>query len=441
MTRRWVPGNGWDALDGVQPDELPTVTVVLAHYDQQADLDRSLAALAAQDYPAERVQVVVADDGSPEAPTVPDGVQLVRQADRGFRLAAVRNLGAAHATGEVLCFIDADCAPEPGYLRAATRLPALLPEAVVVGRRRHAELDGVEGAIERIGPAHELEEPAWLREAYAGTRNLLEVDDRSYRFVIGASITTSRWFAERVGGFDETFDAYGGEDWEWTHRAWNAGAVLAHEPAAVLWHNGPEFAERDDSDEAERIERQNPESIALSRRIAVPGSAGRGVRAAHPHVLVELVGEHRDTAVFATVDALLWALPTAQVAVPSASAVLFPHDDRVVAHADASTRAGVLLRVHEPLLMADAGADALRGLLGSLGGGATERVLVHDDGGVLLLDAEASRSTRRRERWGEEAVGERRERLAGVARLDGPLSLAALLGGWSSAQRTAEERT
>lgn len=441
MTRRWVLGNGWDALDGVQPDEPPTVTVVLAHYDQQADLERCLAALAAQDYPRDRVQIVVADDGSPEAPTVPEGVQVVRQADRGFRLAAVRNLGAAQATGEVLCFIDADCAPEPGYLRAVTRLPALLPEAVVVGRRRHAELDGVDGAIERIGPAHELEEPAWLREAYAGSRDLLDVDDRSYRFVIGASITTTRWFAERVGGFDETFEAYGGEDWEWAHRAWNAGAVLAHEPAAVLWHNGPEFAERDDSDDAARVERQNPETVALAQRIAVPGSAGRGTRAAHPHVLVELLGEHRDTAVFATVDALLWALPTAQVAVPTASAALFPHDDRVVALGDASTRAGLLLRVHEPLLVAEAGAAALRELLHALRGGATERVLVHDEAGALLLDAEASRATRRRERWGAEAVGERRERLAGVARLDGPLSLAALLGGWSSAQRTVEERS
>jgi len=429
MTRRWVPGNAWDELRDAQPAEPPTVSVVIAHYDQQDELDRALDALAAQDHPRERTQVIVADDGSPEPPRVPDHVLLVRQADHGFRLAAVRNLGAAEATGEVVCFIDADCAPEPGYLRAASRLPALLPEAVVVGRRRHAELDGTTGPIERVGPEHELEEPAWLRDAYRSSRDLLDADDRSYRFVIGASITTSRWFLEQVGGFDETFEAYGGEDWEWTHRAWDAGAVLAHEPRAVLWHNGPEFAERSDEDGPD-VERQNPETLALSTRIAVPGSAGRGVIGAHPHLLVELEGEHDDTAAFVTVDGVLAALPQAQVVVSPASARLFPHDARVAARDEASRRAGVRVSLHGPILLDDAGAAGLRELLERLRGGVTERWLVVDAEGAPIASCESSRTAHRRAHWGDDAVDVRRIRLPGLERLDGPMSLAAHLGGW-----------
>ena len=90
-----VPGNRWDLLDGVVPPEPPMVSVIVAHYRQPEQLARTLHALRRQDHPRDRMEVIVADDGSPEVPTVPDGVRLVRQDDAGFRLAAVRNLGAA----------------------------------------------------------------------------------------------------------------------------------------------------------------------------------------------------------------------------------------------------------------------------------------------------------------------------------------------------------
>ena len=87
-------GNDWSAAL-VDPPAPRRVSVVVAHFDQQAQLERTLAALARQTHPTDLLEVVVADDGSPEPPRVPDGVRLVRQEDRGFRLAAVRNLGAA----------------------------------------------------------------------------------------------------------------------------------------------------------------------------------------------------------------------------------------------------------------------------------------------------------------------------------------------------------
>ena len=116
MTRRpWVVGNRWDTLDGVDPETLPRVSVIVAHYEQPAELARTLSALSVQDYPHELLEIVVADDGSAGDVRVPDGVILVRQDDRGFRLAAARNLGVRASSGDVLCFLDADTAPEPGY--------------------------------------------------------------------------------------------------------------------------------------------------------------------------------------------------------------------------------------------------------------------------------------------------------------------------------------
>jgi cellulose synthase/poly-beta-1,6-N-acetylglucosamine synthase-like glycosyltransferase len=165
---RFVVGNAWDALDGVWPELPPHVSVVVVHYRQQAELDRTLAALARQSYPTERLEVIVVDDGSPTAPTVPEGVRLIVQEDRGFRLSAARNVGVAASSGSVLCFVDADTSPEPDYVLRLTRLPALAPEAVTVGQRKHADFAGVLGGDGRTGRATSSSSRAGCNRPTAG---------------------------------------------------------------------------------------------------------------------------------------------------------------------------------------------------------------------------------------------------------------------------------
>ena len=237
-----VPGNRWDLLP--PPAEPPHVTAVVVHYNDPARLALVLAGLAAQTHPASRLQVVVADDGSDPLPTVPPHVTLVSQDDRGFRAAAARNLGAAVADGDVLCFLDGDTVPEPGYVTAAASLPAVCDDVHVVGRRRHADLAGWQPDQLRAwfagGPTpRELTEPGWLVDGYRGSRDLLDVDGRSYRYVISAVLTVHRDLYAATGGFDETFTGYGGEDWEFAHRAftdarstWLADTVVAGPPLA-----------------------------------------------------------------------------------------------------------------------------------------------------------------------------------------------------------------
>ncbi|WP_239642468.1 glycosyltransferase [Microbacterium sp. B19] len=426
----WVVGNRWDLVAGREP-EPPRVSVIVTHYAQPEELARTLAALARQDHPADRLEIVVADDGSPEAPVVPEGVTLVRQEDRGFRAAAARNLGVAASTGDVLCFLDADTTPEPGYVRALTRLPALLPEAVTVGRRRHADFAGLGPAVPvaEEGPLRELTEPAWLREEYARTGNLLRTDDRAYRFVIGAVMACSRAFFDEVGGFDETFRAYGGEDWEWAHRAWQAGAVLAHVPDAVAWHDGPDWSGRD----LDRAREGNRQTLRLAADIPVTGSAGRGLLPATPDLVVHLAGEHPEAAVFVCVDAVLAAFPRATVvldAPPSAAALAA--DPRVRSGAVPDAR--VVWRLDRPILIEDAGLLAAR--LAALGQGEEGRVRVSTADGTPLGTAVAGRARRRAERWGAEVGFTTGELVAsGLHVLRDEPHLEAWVGGWGGLDR------
>ena len=422
MTGRSVPGNRWDLLDGIEPAEPPAVSVIVVHYRQQAELDRTMEALRRQTHPAGRTELIVVDDGSPEPPRVPAGVRLLRQADDGFRVSAARNLGASAATGDVLCFLDADTSPEPGYLTRMARLPALAPEAVVVGHRKHAALAGlpVGAPVEWAGPAAELPEPQWLLDGYRWTRNLLDADDRAYRYLIGAAFSCSRWFYEQIGGFDEGFRAYGGEDWEWAYRAWLGGAILAHDPEAVAWHDGPDWAGRDADDPARRA-RKDAETLLLAGRIPVAGSRGRGLRGPEADVVVRLGAAPSPAAAFVCVDSLLAVLPEAAVSVPDEFAEVFAADQRV---GKAHPPARVVIDVPAAVRV-DRVAGALRDAVESVGVGTLGTVLL----GPVRVDSARARA--RRAAWGADHFETRVVADAGLVPLTADPDLSGYLGGWS----------
>ena len=254
----------------------PDLSVIIPYYDNPAGLREVLAALRRQDYPG-RVEIIVADDGSPTPPerepalaTEVDEVIIVHQDDRGFRAAAARNLGAGAASGEVLCFIDADTIPQPGYFTAAVQHVQKNRRAVVVGTRL-------------TGP--DRLEPQWLREAWDATGDLARADSTSWRFVISAVLTCSAGFFRHIGGFDADFVGYGGEDWEFAWRAWNAGAQLVHEPRAIAHHPEEDFGNRY-RNAAEQTRVKNVETLALAQRITHPIARPAGVVFARADVAV-----------------------------------------------------------------------------------------------------------------------------------------------------------
>jgi GT2 family glycosyltransferase len=441
---RTVPGNRWDLVDGVEPPAR-TVSVIVVHFDQQRELDRTLAALARHTLARELVEIIVVDDGSPVLPVVPEGVTLLVQEDQGFRAAAARNLGAAHASGDILCFLDADTSPEPHYLERMVRLPSLLPETVVAGHRLHADFGDtpVSEPVEQAGPAREVPEPAWLRDEYRRTRNLLDADDRSYRHIIGAVFACTSWFFAETGGFDETFSHYGGEDWEWAHRAWLAGAIFAHERDAVAWHDGADWEGRDENDRRRR-DAENAEAMLLSGLIAVDGSRPRALLTAVPDVVVVLRAAASAAAAFVCVDSVLAVLPQARVVVPTAVLSVFAGDPRVVAPGEAPigrlrieldecvrievVESGDSAEEADPAEPTGSSSRALS-LLDALREASTPGILAVRLGSTVRVVSE--RSARRVERWGADAhVRDLLVEARGIHPVAADVRVAGYLGGW-----------
>jgi cellulose synthase/poly-beta-1,6-N-acetylglucosamine synthase-like glycosyltransferase len=100
-------------------DELPAVSLIVPAYDEEEVIADKVANALALDYPRERLQVVVASDGSTDA-TVgrarTAGADLVLDLPAGGKVAAL-NAATERATGELLAFSDANSVWAPDALK------------------------------------------------------------------------------------------------------------------------------------------------------------------------------------------------------------------------------------------------------------------------------------------------------------------------------------
>lgn len=147
-------------------------------------------------------------------------------------LSAARNAAAAaacHADTDSLVFLDVDCVPHPG-LFAAFRDALAGRDAVWSGTvgylpPRDATADWSAPALEAAATDH----PA--RPRLAKTQELSDPD-----LFWSLCFAASAGSYARIGGFDEDFTGYGGEDTDFAHRAVAEGLSHWVAPAARAWH-------------------------------------------------------------------------------------------------------------------------------------------------------------------------------------------------------------
>jgi glycosyltransferase involved in cell wall biosynthesis len=133
-------------------DITPRVSVVIAAHDEAAAIGAKVGNLLALDYPADRLQVLIASDGSTDATVA------IARAAGGDRVdvldlprvgkAAALNTAIERATGEIVVFSDANSMFEPAALRALVRPFADAEVGGVAGDQRYDADDGRgDGAI------------------------------------------------------------------------------------------------------------------------------------------------------------------------------------------------------------------------------------------------------------------------------------------------------
>lgn len=220
----------------------PEVSVIVPHFHDLVSLELCLNALGRQTFPAEALEIIVADNASPEGEAAVtaliDGrARLVTVLERGAGPA--RNGAVAQAQGRILAFTDCDCQPEPEWLAQGVEA---LRGYNFVGGKMNVLVDDPQS----MTPAEAFEaEFAFNNEAYVKGKG----------FTVTANLFCSREVFDRVGGFRAGVS----EDFDWSQRARSEGFHLGYAEMAVVGHP----ARRSWADLRTKWRRLNAETYAI----------------------------------------------------------------------------------------------------------------------------------------------------------------------------------
>jgi glycosyltransferase involved in cell wall biosynthesis len=228
----------------------PTFSVVIATKNRQALLADTLDALSAQEWPRNRFEILVGDNGST------DGTRAVVEAaarQPGAPRIVYRHIatpGKSHAVNillkdvaaDLIALTDDDVLPEPEWLRSLAL---------------SFEETGADFLAGRILPRWETEPPSWLSSALYG---VLAIPDNGTRRLqlgpdspdacgreimpVGANMAVRAGVVKKIGGLRNDLGKLSGtlrtgEDHEFFLRMVDAGYRGYYEPSAVVRHFVP----------------------------------------------------------------------------------------------------------------------------------------------------------------------------------------------------------
>lgn len=223
----------------ISSSDMAVVTIVRGRHQH---LRRQRLAVAALD-PQPLLHVVVGM-GDPDLRGVLDALpgsptRFVEQPVQGrLPLAAARNRGVAEAAkhgAHAVALLDVDCIPEPSlvadYASALTELRAQPGPAVVSGRVRYlpegmTEADYTMPILGKMGEDNALRVVPDTDQPVPG--------DPSMLWSLNLGATVADWDA--VGGFDERYEGYGGEDTDFGQRLKKVGGTMWWTRTAGAFH-------------------------------------------------------------------------------------------------------------------------------------------------------------------------------------------------------------
>jgi len=203
-------------------------SVIIPSYNRPKQLAACLESLTQLEYPRDRFEVIVVDDGSDSpldtvvAPFKDSlNLRLIRQNNAGP--AAARNGAAQQAHGKYLAFTDDDCRPATNWLQALENCFTATPDRIVGGRTVNALADNPYSTTSQniisMGYAH-----------------YNAIADQARFFASNNMVVPAERFRE-LGGFEESFTT--SEDRELCDRWLHQGYQMTYAPEVVIYHAHP----------------------------------------------------------------------------------------------------------------------------------------------------------------------------------------------------------
>jgi glycosyltransferase involved in cell wall biosynthesis len=202
----------------------PDVSVIIPSWNMAGYLTGCLEAVTSQDWPPERYEVIVVDDGSEDgtkevvlaiAARVDPHIRYAPQPHAG--LSAARNTGIANARGDIVCFVDSDELVRPTHVRRTWELLMENPDVAGVGGPYRDYGDNRHRTCRRCSLT--AQGARYERSITPG--------------LLGGNMAIRRETFSDVGPFDEDLSGRGDEG-EWFRRG--GGLRFLFDPEHWLWH-------------------------------------------------------------------------------------------------------------------------------------------------------------------------------------------------------------
>jgi succinoglycan biosynthesis protein ExoA len=203
---------------------LPLVSVIMPVRDEAAYIARSLGAVFTQDYPAERMEILVVDGMSTDGTR--EYVIAAQMARANLRLIdnprhivpPGLNLGIAQARGDIIVRVDGHCEIAPDYVRHCV-------EHLLAG-----DIEAVGGPIETVGETDEAQAIALAMSSWFGVGGsaFRTVKDRPMLVETVAFPAYTRETLQRLGPFDE--ELVRNQDDEYNYRLSKSGGRILLSP-------------------------------------------------------------------------------------------------------------------------------------------------------------------------------------------------------------------
>jgi glycosyltransferase involved in cell wall biosynthesis len=203
----------------------PFFSVIIPTRDRPEQLFGCLQSLERQNYPSDRFEVIVVDDGG----TIPletvverfnDSIDMKLFKQKHVGPAKARNTGAGYAKGQFLAFTDDDCNPANDWLETLAILFSSSADCVIGG-----------STINTL-----------TTNPFSCASQLINDFSRHYHNNNEAGFLTSNNFAvpadrfRAIGGFDTSFTFAGGEDREFFDRWSHHGYAMLYIPKLQVCH-------------------------------------------------------------------------------------------------------------------------------------------------------------------------------------------------------------
>ena len=204
---------------------MPSITFIVAAYNEEDVIREKLENLSAQNYPKEKVEIIIASDGSSDATEAL--VTRYAEQDAHIRLLALPRRGKANAlnesakaaTGDILIFTDANAMLDADAARFLTRNFYDVEIGGVAGNQRYARSEKTSGAS--LGEVLYWKYDRWLKELETRVGNAISADGALY--------------AIRSELFVPIVDPAATDDFSISTRVVTQGYRLIYEPEAIVY--------------------------------------------------------------------------------------------------------------------------------------------------------------------------------------------------------------